>query len=432
MKQFLCILLLWCGSMAANADRFTEMAGRHLEWLKTGQADSVLAHATPQVNAQLSAAMVQAIWKQLLTQAGQLEKQEAWSLTERQGLHVCQSVLRFERLPLQMNVVLDNELLLAGLTFTPAPATATQPTTPARAGAEENFTEEDFTVKHGGIELPGTLTLPKDLTKPVPAVVLVQGSGPQDRDETLGPNKPFRELAHALATQGIAVVRYDKRTKVYGARTAEVSGGQLTYDTEVVDDAVQALRQTALLPQVDKQRLFVIGHSLGGTLVPRIAEKADTPLAGIIGWAALTRPFRDALMEQLVYIARKQGADEATAQTQAEATARQIMAAVPKEYVDFQQTYDPTATARQLKDMPMLFLQGGHDYQVTEADLKLWEKALAGRTQVHCVFLPKLDHLLRELPEMATPADYLKEGKMDAEALRQITDFILHNSLSNP
>ena len=95
MKQFLCILLLWCGSMAANADRFTEMAGRHLEWLKTGQADSVLAHATPQVKAQLSAAMVQAIWKQLLTQAGQLEKHEAWSLTERQGLHVCQSVLRF-------------------------------------------------------------------------------------------------------------------------------------------------------------------------------------------------------------------------------------------------------------------------------------------------------------------------------------------------
>ena len=431
MKQILCLLLLWCGSMTANADRFTEMAGRHLEWIKTGQADSVLAHATPQVQAQLSAAMVQAIWKQLLTQAGQLEKQEAWSLTERQGMHVCQSVLRFERLPLQMNVVLNDELLLAGLTFTPAPATATQPATPGRTDAAEAFTEEDFVVKHVGIELSGTLTLPKDLSKPVPAVVLVQGSGPQDRDETLGPNKPFRELAHALAARGIAVVRYDKRTKVYGARMAEVSGGQLTYDTEVVDDAVQALRQTAKLPQVDKQRLFVIGHSLGGTLVPRIAEKADTPLAGIIGWAALARPFRDALMEQLVYIARKQGA-EATAQSQAEATAKQMMAALPREYVDFQQTYDPTTTAQRLKDLPMLFLQGGHDYQVTEADLRLWEKALAKQPKARCVLLPKLDHLLRELPEMACPADYLKEGKMDAEALRQITDFILQNSLSTP
>ena len=155
-------------------------------------------------------------------------------------------------------------------------------------------------------------------------------------------------------------------------------------------------------------------------------------VAGIIGWAALARPFRDALMEQLVYIARKQGADEATAQSQAEATAKQMMAALPREYVDFQQTYDPTTTAQRLKDLPMLFLQGGHDYQVTEADLRLWEKALAKQPKARCVLLPKLDHLLRELPEMACPADYLKEGKMDAEALRQITDFILQNSLSTP
>lgn len=96
--------------------------------------------------------------------------------------------------------------------------------------------EEEMVLKNGQIELPGTFTLPARCKDKVPAVVFVAGSGPNDRDETLGPNKPFRDLAWLLAKEGIASLRYDKRTKVYGARSQEVSGGTMDFDSEVTDD----------------------------------------------------------------------------------------------------------------------------------------------------------------------------------------------------
>ena len=411
--------------MTAQADRFTEMAQKHLEWLQAGTADSVLVHCTPQVKAQLPAAMLQAIWKQLEAQAGPLQRQEPWTMSEKGPYKVCQSVLHFERTPLQLNVVLDEQLLLAGLNFVPAPPqnelSASQATT------DSSYVEKPFTVKLPGIELPGTLTLPRTASSAkLPAVVLVHGSGPNDRDETLGPNKPFAWIAHGLASQGIAVVRYDKRTRVYGAQTTSVSGGVLNYDTEVVDDAVQAVRQLAQLPQIDASRVYVLGHSLGGMLVPRIAEQSATPLAGIIGCAALARPFEEALHDQLAYIARIQGASDSEAEEQADSVAQRMIQQLPRGYVDFQRQYQATATAARLDQLPMLFLQGGHDYQVTEADLNLWKQELAHNRHARFCFFPKLDHLLREQPEMAKPADYMQPGSIHPEALQQIADFILH------
>lgn len=178
--------------------------------------------------------------------------------------------------------------------------------------------ERDIVINHDGVSLPGTLTLPDNVEGHVPVVVMVQGSGPADRDETIGPNKPFAELAQRLANMGIATIRYDKRTKVYGARTAEVSGGRIDYDTEVTDDAVQALKQAAALPEADTTRIFVLGHSLGATLAPRIATKAQSPIAGIICLAALARPFWDTVRDQIRYIATTQGLAAAEAEKLAE------------------------------------------------------------------------------------------------------------------
>ncbi|KLU58747.1 hypothetical protein CEB3_c47640 [Peptococcaceae bacterium CEB3] len=70
----------------------------------------------------------------------------------------------------------------------------------------------------GGMKYPlnGILSLPDNCCSKVPAVVLVHGSGPADMDESIGANKPFRDIAEALSAKGIAVLRYDKRTKIYG------------------------------------------------------------------------------------------------------------------------------------------------------------------------------------------------------------------------
>src|SRR5213596_1729423 len=103
---------------------------------------------------------------------------------------------------------------------------------------------------------------------PFAAVLLVHGTGPNDRDETIGPNKPFRDLAGGLASRGIAVLRYDKRTKAYSAEYAKK--GSISIREEVIDDALAAIAFLRSQPRIDKERIFVIGHSLGAILVPEI------------------------------------------------------------------------------------------------------------------------------------------------------------------
>jgi dienelactone hydrolase len=93
-------------------------------------------------------------------------------------------------------------------------------------------------------------------------------SGPNDRDETIGPNKPFQDLAWGLASQGIAVLRYDKRTRVYPAQFVALPNA--TVKEETIDDALAAVALLRNTPNIDQHRIFVLGHSLGGMLVPRI------------------------------------------------------------------------------------------------------------------------------------------------------------------
>ena len=112
----------------------------------------------------------------------------------------------------------------------------------AKAGA---YREKDFTVGTGEWRLPGTLTLPVGVTKPLPALVLVHGSGPNDRDETILANKPFRDLAWGLASKGIAVLRYEKRTKEYATKLRAAGIRDLTVKEETIDDALSAAGPTA-------------------------------------------------------------------------------------------------------------------------------------------------------------------------------------------
>src|SRR2546425_10392277 len=100
------------------------------------------------------------------------------------------------------------------------------------------FRESEVTVGADQWKLPGTLTVPTG-SGPFTGIVLVHGSGPNDRDETIAATKVFKDLAEGLASRGVAVLRYEKRTRQYGARVASMQG--LTVDDETVTDAARAL-----------------------------------------------------------------------------------------------------------------------------------------------------------------------------------------------
>jgi dienelactone hydrolase len=209
----------------------------------------------------------------------------------------------FAHANLDVNVAFSEAGEVSRLTITPVGSIEQQYTAKYEPPAyvnQDTFKEQEVQVGQGEWVLPGTLSLPVG-NGPFAVVVLVHGSGPQDRDETIGPNKPFRDLAWGLATQGIAVLRYDKRTRVYGEKMQEIVA-TITVKEEVIDDVLNAV---ALLlhdiPQLNPQRLFVLGHSLGGYLLPRIGA-ADGEIAGLIVLAGLCRPLEDTILDQFTYI----------------------------------------------------------------------------------------------------------------------------------
>ncbi|MBM7569102.1 alpha/beta hydrolase family protein [Paenibacillus sacheonensis] len=157
--------------------------------------------------------------------------------------------------------------------------------------------EQVTVVANPAYPLEGLLTLPDDSNENIPAAVFVHGSGPLDKDETIGANKLFRDLAEGLASKGIGSLRYDKRTHTYGKEVIAELGGKLTVKEEIIEDAIKAIHLLKKDPRVDANRVFLIGHSQGGMLAPRIdAEGGD--LAGLVLLAGTARTLEEVILNQ--------------------------------------------------------------------------------------------------------------------------------------
>jgi dienelactone hydrolase len=266
----------------------------------------------------------------------------------------------------------------------------------------------------------------------------VHGSGPNDQDETVLANKPFRDVAWGLASRGVAVLRYVKRTKAYPDRPT--SGGALTLKEETVDDALAAVALLKKTEGIDAKRIFVLGHSLGGTAIPRIGA-ADATIRGFIVLAGTTRPLEDVILEQMTYILSNQPTmpqakkDEAInsmkvkvalvkdAKLSATTSARDLPFAVPAEYWLDLRGYKPAEAARQLKQ-PMLILQGERDYQVTMDDFNGWKTALGDRKNVVFKTYPKLNHLFMAGEGKILPTEYMRPGRVAASVIEDIAAWV--------
>ncbi len=369
---------------------------------------------------------LETMWaKQLPAQVGAFKQQGPARREQLQGYEIVLITCSFEKTMLDARVVFDKAGKIAGLGFVPpAPPAKYEP--PAYADPSK-FDETDVTVGSGEWALPGTLTMPKG-GGPVPGLVLVHGSGPNDRDETLGPNKPFKDLAWGLATRGIAVLRYEKRSKVHGKKILADPKleATMTVKDETIDDALAAAALLQKSKGIDPKRVFILGHSLGGFLMPRIAlAAAPLDVAGFISMAGLTRPLDDTIIRQMTYLYglagntlsdddRKRLEDikaqvaKIKALTDADrGSTAKLVGVMPAYWLDVR-GYDPPETAKAVRK-PMLFLQGARDYQVQTADLENWKKALGSRSDVEFHLYPKLNHLFYEGEGVLVPLEYMQK-----------------------
>jgi dienelactone hydrolase len=351
--------------------------------------------------------------------------------------------------PLIVTVTADG--LVAGLHLgAPVPVASGSPAgpspspSPAAYVRPEAFTEREVTVGAEPWTLPGTLSMPVG-DGPFPAVVLLAGSGPNDRDETIGTsgNAPLRDLAWGLASNGIAVLRYDKRTKVHAAAMA-ADVANVTVREETVDDAIAAVDLMRRMDGIDPTRVFVAGHSLGAYLAPRVAAEARGRVAGIAMLAAPSSPMQRLILAQLEYLASDEGGADPTAAAQLDAIRKQVALAesptlsastpasqlplgIPAAYWLDLRTYDPLRTAAALP-IAIFIAQGGRDYQVPPSELGPWRDALAGRSDVTISEYPALNHLMMAGSGPSRPAEYEVAGHVAEELVADLAAWVLEAS----
>lgn len=407
--------------------------------LAAGNDAGAQAMEDPTMVAAAPASKLGQLWAQLVTAYGSFES--IGSVTAAEGaISVVSVPVSFASDIVTLTVAVSSDGRVGGLhVASVAPSSSATPPPPASYVRPGSFTESAVTVGSAPWTLPGTLSIPAG-AGPFPAVVLVAGSGPEDRNETFGPNKPFEDLAWGLASEGIAVLRYDKRTLVYGARMA--TDTSITVRQETTDDAAAAVDLLRRTPKIDPSRVFVVGHSLGAYLAPRIVSDVPGELAGIAMLEAPSSPLPELLLQQTRCLASLGGppspqAEQQLATLQAQVTlaespalsistpASELPAGVPASYWLDLQAYHPVAVAAGLT-IPMFFAQGERDYQVPPAQLQPWQRALAGHENATLRTYPAMDHLLLDGSGRASPAEYAVPGHVDPHLVADLAAWILH------
>ena len=250
--------------------------------------------------------------------------------------------------------------------------------------------EREIQFPSDGLLAPGTLALPAHRSGRIPVLVMVQGSGIQDRDATIGPNKLFQQMAIDFAERGIATLRYDRRPKF--ALNNFLQHPDL--DHEVVIDAASALAYCETIPEVDPRAIYLLGHSLGAELAPDIVKRRlgqfPDSVRGMIMMSGIAQPLDQAMLEQIRMLGRAQGGtpeqideivaawatvfraakDPLTPDAEPLGVGTKIAAGYWRDWLK----RDPVTTMATLQ-VPALVLRGENDNNTSHADFEALSKA---------------------------------------------------------
>lgn len=429
----LIILLTFNYTQAQNDSAKTTIAKNFSKNLTAAQYSSCLKDFDWDLAGKVNSAALENIWKGLQTKCGNYKSTGEPYLIKDSLYDFLYQTLEFEKAKLDLKLTINHKNKIAGLFFVP-PVSRKGYMLPSYIKKEEVL-ETPMEVKSGKYILPAMFTYPKTGSR-FPVVILVHGSGPNDKDETLGPNKIFKDLAFGLASKGIAVLRYEKRTKQYQSECA-AQINDLTIKEEVIDDALAAIQTAKSVVAIDPARIYVCGHSLGAMCAPRIAAQGNN-VAGIILLAGNARPLEDLILEQVKYLSslNETNADSKktiadlqvqvlnvkTLSKESDIESYQLPLNLPKNYWLSLNTYNQIATTKSLS-CKILIMQGARDCQVTTTDYNLWQKELKAFPNVGYKLYDKLNHLFMEGTGKSTPDEYDKEGNVPEYVVSDIAAF---------
>ena len=426
-----------------NWDFFNERAEVFVTAMANGNFEAAVDMFDETMKQALSVSALQNdVWNPIIQQAGEFVAIYEIENLLMDGYYICFTTSQHETSGVKLRIVFSENGLMSGLFIDGYPAIS------------NDFSQLDGiydspVVIGEGTEFPlnGLLSMPDDTTDLVPAVVLVHGSGPHDMDETIFVNKPFRDIAEYLAENGIAVIRYDKRTFTHGAKFVEKYGSSATVEEEIIEDAILAAEILKSDPRINENKVFMLGHSLGGMLAPRIHAEGGN-FAGIISLAGSPRSLLDiSYDQQMAYIEKMpEGAEKTDALSEMETYDEQIDTLMKLSDDEAKNTpmpggisfyyyreMDAHPVSDYIKDIqiPFLIMQGEKDFQVYAGkDYVLWQEVLAGRTNATFKLYQGLNHLF--MPSTGKNiTEYQEEYKIashvDSQILLDIVEWIKAN-----
>ena len=441
LEQFAQLALDGSGQQPVAQDDLTLKATAYVYHLLTGNGEQLAAGTSPNLLKSFGAKTV----------AGALAQFQSLSAGHPKLLHA-----KTEINSVHSNVVLDYELdippgrIAVVLRFDKqgrvddlanAPAASTHQ--PASYDNSALYTEREIVVGEGEFALPGALTLPKG-EGPFPLVILVHGSGPNDRDETIGGAKPFRDLAAGLAGKGIAVLRYDKITAEHSLKAAALP--RFSLEDETVADALQAVELAKTLKEIDPDNIFIAGHSQGGYALPLMLEKSQG--ASVKGAVLLSAPsgnISEVIVEQQELALERL---KETGQPAALIAQQEAAVAVYKSMVDTindpaysvdrlpeqfpmgdpywwieQRDYQPGELAK-TQSTPMFIAQGENDWQVTMKQYDGWKEVLKARSNVTFASYPTVNHLLAEYGSVSIGMEYGQPSNVATSLIEDVAKWV--------
>ena len=434
----LAMLILIFSAVAEGNETGLEDAQAVADELIGGDYQAVVDRFDDTMKELLDAEALKNAWDSTVYPLGNWQEMVEVRSEEINGLFVVTITERFENGGLNIIVAYDGALKVAGLQLTYADL----PYERSDDEGQKSYEELEVTIAaEEDLPLEGILTLPEGAEKP-PVVILVQGSGSSNRDEQIYSNAPFADIAHGLADMGVATLRYDKRFYTYPeAATLE----NMNLRAEILDDLEYAIDLVKEDQRVNGDEIYVLGHSLGGMLVPAIAVE-NPEVKGLISLAGSLRPLWEIVYDQnmamLEDIDFTELSDEerATIDDQIEQLNAdmevlrgdlnsiddgEMILGIPGIYWKSLGEYCGMNFISDVKQ-PLLILQGSADFQVyADKDYPLWQEELAGRDDVTFHLYDGLNHLFMETNGKSDITEYAVKSSVDTEVIEDIAEFVL-------
>jgi uncharacterized protein len=431
------ILALCFGSSLAQLPReAAERSERLLQDLQAGKWAQASYLLSADLRQKIDSAQLEVIWQGLQVAQGELQKVGELVYRERNQQQFYYRQLDFIKSSVRLELQFNARWEITALRL--QPLSDEQLYLPPAYDHPEKYQEYSMRIKHDSIVLPAILTLPKGC-QACPVLLLLHDMGPQDKDHSIGPTKMFRDLAVGLAAEGVASLRYDKRTFRYGPELmADLRVLQL--ENEVLEDALAALQLLRTVSEIDTQRIHLLGLGFGGMLAGTVASRSPLPIQSILAVGSSPRPLPDQLLDQYIQLlsAEMPFADMQAAVQQLErqtqlAKSMKLSSEMPADSLPLQlpapywlhlQKFDAVAGYWQT-NARVWFLRGANDYQSQSIDLQQWEMRLLGRNKVTFSALPQLNHLLMPAAATVSPSKaYQKQNNVDAAAIKAISDWL--------